>query len=209
MIKAAQQRGVRITAETCLHYLTFTAEEIGDGDTPFKCAPPIRERQNREALWQGIKDGIITMVVSDHSPCTPQLKKLDAGTEQGSFMAAWGGIAGLQLGLSALWTEAKGRGLSVLDMVRLHSENTARLAGVAERKGRIAAGYDADLVVWDDAASFTVDPAGLKHRHHVTPWGGRTLSGVVHATIVGGRVAWSRAAGLTTRPAGRLVTVAR
>lgn len=209
MIKAAQQRGVRITAETCLHYLTFTAEEIGDGDTPFKCAPPIRERQNREALWQGIKDGIITMVVSDHSPCTPQLKKLDAGSEQGSFMAAWGGIAGLQLGLSALWTEAKGRGLSVLDMVRLHSENTARLAGVADRKGRIAAGYDADLVVWDDAASFTVDPAGLKHRHHVTPWGGRTLSGVVHATLVGGRVAWSRAAGLTTRPAGRLVTVAR
>lgn len=209
MIKAAQRRGVRITAETCLHYLTFAAEEIGDGDTPFKCAPPIRERQNREALWQGIKDGTITMVVSDHSPCTPQLKKLDAGAEQGSFMAAWGGIAGLQLGLSALWTEARGRGLSVVDMVRLHSENTASLAGVADRKGRIAAGYDADLVVWDDAASFTVDPDALKHRHHVTPWGGRTLSGVVHATVVGGRVAWSRAAGLTTRPAGRLVTVAR
>jgi allantoinase len=209
MIKAAQQRGVRITAETCLHYLTFTAEEIGEGETPFKCAPPIRERRNREALWQGIHDGTITMVVSDHSPCTPQLKKLDAGADQGSFMAAWGGIAGLQLGLSALWTEAKGRGLSLLDVVRLHSEQTAQLAGVADRKGRLAAGFDADIVVWDDRASFTVDPTLLKHRHRVTPWAGRTLSGVVETTIVGGRVAYSRGSGLTTRPSGRLITVSR
>ncbi len=187
----------------------FTAEEIGEGETPFKCAPPNSERRNREALWQGIHDGTITMVVSDHSPCTPQLKKLDVGKDQGSFMAAWGGIAGLQLGLSALWTEAKGRGLSLLDVVRLHSESTAALAGVADRKGRIAAGFDADLVVWDDRATFTVDPKLLKHRHQVTPWAGRTLSGVVEATIVGGRVAYSGGAGLTTRPPGRLLTVSR
>lgn len=213
MIKAAQQRGVPITAETCLHYLTFTAEEIGDGDTPFKCAPPIRERENREALWQGIHDGVISMVVSDHSPCTPQLKKLPGhpkhGAEQGSFMAAWGGIAGLQLGLSALWTEAKGRGLSVVDMVRLHSENTARLVGLQGKKGRIAAGHDADVAIWDDSARFSVDAAALKHKHGVTPWAGRELQGVVHASVVSGRVAYSRSAGLTTRPAGRLLTVSR
>lgn len=209
MLQAAQARGVQITAETCLHYLTFTAEEIGDGDTPFKCAPPIREASNREALWAGIKDGTISMVVSDHSPCTPQLKKLDGGADQGSFMAAWGGIAGLQLGLSALWTQAKARGLGVEQMVRLHSENTAKLAGLGHRKGRIAAGYDADLVVWDDAASFTVDADALKHKHHITPWGGRTLDGVVKATIVGGRVAWHRAAGLSSRPGGSFVATPR
>ena len=209
LLKAAQARGVRITAETCLHYLTFAAEEIGHGDTPFKCAPPIREASNREALWAGIADGTISMVVSDHSPCTPQLKKLAGGVEQGSFMAAWGGIAGLQLGLSALWTQARARGIGVEQMVRLHSENTATLAGLGHRKGRIAAGYDADLVVWDDGASFTVDVDALKHKHHITPWGGRTLDGVVKATIVGGRVAWHRAEGLASRPGGSFVATPR
>ncbi len=205
MLKAAQARGVPITAETCLHYLTFTAEEIGDGDTPFKCAPPIRERDNREALWQGIRDGVISMVVSDHSPCTPQLKKLDDGADQGSFLAAWGGIAGLQLGLSALWSQARERGLSIVDMSRLHSVQTARLAGLAHRKGRIAKGCDADIVVWDDAAEFVVDAAALHHRHRVTPWAGRTLHGKVLATVVGGRVAYHHAHGLTTRPVGAFV----
>ncbi len=209
MLQAAQARGVPITAETCLHYLTFTAEEIGDGDTPYKCAPPIREAANREALWQGIADGVISMVVSDHSPCTPQLKKLDDGDDQGSFMAAWGGIAGLQLGLSALWTSAVARGLSILDISRLHSVETARLAGLGHRKGRIATGYDADIVVWDDAAEFAVRADALHHKHHVTPWAGRTLRGKVKATVVGGRVAFHHAHGLSTRPLGAFVASPR
>jgi allantoinase len=205
MIKAAQARGVPITAETCLHYLTFVAEEIVDGATPWKCAPPIREQQNREALWAGLKDGTISSVVSDHSPCTPQLKKLDAGADEGSFMAAWGGIAGLQLGLSALWTQAKARGVDVATMVQWHSASTAKLAGLAHKKGKLAAGYDADLVVWDDRASFVVDGTALHHRHKITPWSGRTLDGVVQATVVGGAVAWHRAHGLSSRGLGRFV----
>ena len=187
----------------------MSAEEIGDGDTLFKCAPPIREAQNREALWQGIADGVISMVVSDHSPCTPQLKKLDAGADQGSFMAAWGGIAGLQLGLSALWTSAKTRGLSLVDMSRLHSVETAKLAGLGHRKGRLAKGYDADIVVWDDGTDFIVRADLLHHRHRITPWAGRTLSGKVKATVVGGRVAFHHAHGLTTRPVGAFVGTPR
>ena len=213
MIKAAQARGVMISAETCLHYLTFTAEEIGDGNTPYKCAPPIREASNREALWAGLVDGTISMVVSDHSPCTPQLKKLDVGlgppTDEGSFMGAWGGIAGLQLGLSALWTQSKARGVDVATMFRWNSGNTAKLAGVAHRKGKLAAGYDADIVVWDDSAQFTVKGDALHHKHKVTPWSGRTLDGVVEATIVSGHVAFHRAHGLTTRPGGRFVAAPR
>ena len=213
MIKAAQARGVKISAETCLHYLTFTAEEIGDGATPYKCAPPIREASNREALWAGLKDGTISMVVSDHSPCTPQLKKLDVGlgapVDEGSFMGAWGGIAGLQLGLSALWTQSKARGVDVATMFHWNSANTAKLAGVAHKKGKLAAGYDADIVVWDDGAHFTVKGDALHHKHKVTPWSGRILDGVVEATIVSGHVAFSRAHGLTTRPGGRFVAVAR
>ncbi|HEY1100030.1 MAG TPA: allantoinase AllB [Myxococcota bacterium] len=216
MIKAAQQRGVPITAETCLHYLTFTAEEIEAGATPYKCAPPIRNAANREALWQGLVDGTIAMVVSDHSPCTPQLKKLDPGgsgpgldPDHRSFMAAWGGIAGLQLGLSALWTQAKARNVDVATMFQWNSRNTAKLAGVAHRKARIAAGYDADLVVWNDADNFVVKGDALHHKHKVTPYAGRTLDGVVEATIVSGHVAFHRAHGLTTRPGGRFVAVPR
>ncbi len=213
LIKAAQARGVQITAETCLHYLTFTAEEIGDGLTPYKCAPPIREASNREALWAGLLDGTISMVVSDHSPCTPQLKKLtpglDGGADVGSFMAAWGGIAGLQLGLSALWTESKARGVDVATMFQWNSARTAKLAGVAHKKGRLAAGYDADIVVWDDSARFTVKGEALHHKHKITPYAGRILDGVVEATIVGGHVAYHRGHGLTTKPGGRFVAAAR
>jgi allantoinase len=205
LLAAAQAEGLPVSAETCLHYLTFTAEEIDDGATPWKCAPPVRERDNRESLWAGLSSSTLSMVVSDHSPCTPALKK----QETGDFMSAWGGIAGLQLGLSALWTEARARGIDVTTMLRWNSANTARLAGLAGRKGRIAAGYDADLVVWDDEATFRVKGEELFHRHKVTPWAGRTLHGVVHATVVGGRVAWSREHGLTKRPAGSFVAVRR
>ncbi|MBA2320138.1 MAG: allantoinase AllB [Deltaproteobacteria bacterium] len=204
LLRAAQGEGVRITAETCLHYLTFTAEEIPDGETRFKCAPPIRERANREALWAGLLEGVISMVVSDHSPCTPQLKR----PETGHFLDAWGGIASLQLGLSALWTEAAKRGVDVGRMMQWNAEGPARLAGLGNRKGRIASGFDADLVVWDDTATFRVDPAELRHRHAVTPYAGRELTGRVSETWVGGSLAWSRATGLA-RPSGRFVSVSR
>jgi allantoinase len=197
MLRAAQAEGVRVTAETCLHYLTFSAEEIPDGETRFKCAPPIREASNRELLWEGLRDGTIAMVVSDHSPCTPQLKR----PETGDFLAAWGGISGLQLGLSVLWTEARARGFDVARVFGWNAEAPARLAGLGDRKGRLAPGYDADLVVWDDTATFTVDPGELRHRHRVTPYAGRALAGRVEETWVGGTRAWSRAAGMS-RPSG-------
>jgi allantoinase len=205
MLRAAQAEGVPISVETCLHYLTFTAEEVGDGATQFKCAPPIREAANREGLWQGIEDGAIAMVVSDHSPCTPALKK----PETGDFLGAWGGISGLQLGLSALWTLAKERGHDVARMFAWNAAGPARLAGLAGRKGRIAKGFDADLVLWDDAASFTAQPEYIRHRHKITPYSGRTLSGVVHRTWVRGRLAFERGAGVSASPAGSFLAVRR
>ncbi|MCA2977329.1 MAG: allantoinase AllB [Myxococcaceae bacterium] len=202
LLERAQAEGVPVTAETCLHYLAFTAEEIPDGATHFKCAPPIREASNRERLWQGLERGIISQVVSDHSPCTPALKK----PETGDFLGAWGGIAGLQLGLSVLWTLARQRGSGLDQVVRWNTLAPARLAGLQARKGQLAAGFDADVVLWDDEASFTVEPAGIRHRHKVTPYAGRTLFGVVHETYVRGRRAYSRRDGLS-RPGGRFEAV--
>lgn len=203
-LRDARKAGVPITAETCPHYLTFAAEEIGAGATPFKCCPPIRERDNREALWEALRDGTITQVVSDHSPCTPALKKMEAG----DFMAAWGGIAGLQLGLSAVWTEAARRGFSLVDVARWTSAVTARLAGVAERKGAIAVGHDADLVVFDPDATFAVDPQKIEHRHKVTPWAGRTLRGVVRRTILRGETIYD-AGSTQPSPKGERLRVRR
>ncbi|MBL8936794.1 MAG: allantoinase AllB [Archangium sp.] len=196
LLAAAQAEGLPITAETCLHYLAFTAEEIPDGATHYKCAPPIREAANRELLWKGLASGVISQVVSDHSPCTPALKK----PETGDFLGAWGGIAGLQLGLSVLWTLATERGFSLEQVVRWNTLGPAKLAGLSTRKGQLAEGFDADVVLWDDRASFEVTPSNIHHRHKVTPYAGKTLRGVVHQTFVGGRLAWSREKGL--RPAG-------
>jgi len=175
-IAAAKREGLPFTAETCPHYLTFAAEEIADGATHFKCAPPIRERENRERLWGALAEGTIDMIVSDHSPCTPELKK-------GDFASAWGGIASLQFTLPAVWTEARARGHSLADVARWMSEAPARLAGL-DRKGAIAAGKDADLVVWNPEAAFVVER--VLHRHPVTPYRGRTLFGVVEQTYVRG-----------------------
>ncbi len=193
LLKAAQDEGVPITAETCLHYLAFTSDDVPAGETRFKCAPPIREPQNREDLWDGLFNNTVNMVVSDHSPCTPQLKK----PETGDFMGAWGGIAGLQLGLSVLHTLSQERGHGLAQMFAWNAENTARLAGVGTRKGKLSKGFDADVVVWDDTASFVVDGGALKHRHKVTPYAGRTFTGVVEQTYVRGRLAFSKAAGLS------------
>jgi allantoinase len=174
LIATARRDGVRVTAETCPHYLTFAAEEVPDGATEFKCCPPIRGPWNRESLWQSLADGTIDAIVSDHSPSTPSLKEFGTG----DFAAAWGGIASLQLGLRVIWTEASTRGHGLGDVVRWMATNPARIAGLTT-KGRIAPGYDADLVAFDPAASSTVDPAALRHRHPVTPYAGRTVRGAV------------------------------
>ena len=204
LLAQAQASGVPISAETCLHYLSFVAEEIPDGATAYKCAPPIREADNREALWAGLEAGTVGMVVSDHSPCTPALKL----PEQGDFLGAWGGIASLQLGLSVLWTQARARGHDVAQMLAWNSAAPAKLAGLAGRKGAIAVGHDADLVIWDDAATFTVEAERLRHRHKVSPYAGRELAGVVQQTWVGGRLAYDHRLGLQ-RPQGAFTAVGR
>ncbi|MQA62747.1 MAG: allantoinase AllB [Actinophytocola sp.] len=181
MIATARQDGVRITVETCPHYLTFTAEEIGDGATQFKCCPPIREAANRELLWRGLADGIIDCIVTDHSPCVPELKRFDVG----DFGVAWGGIAGLQVGLPAVWTQAKQRGFELTDVVRWMAERPAAKVGM-RRKGHIALGYDADFCVFAPDEAFVVDVAELKHRNPVSAFHGRPLAGVVRGTWLRG-----------------------
>lgn len=182
-VRAARARGLPITAETCPHYLTFSAGEIPDGATEYKCAPPIRDGEERDALWQGLLRGDIDQVVSDHSPAPPAMK-----SGGGDFFAAWGGIASLQLGLPAVWTAAAARAVGLSELARWMGGAPATLVGLQQRKGHIASGRDADLVVWDPAASFTVEPRLLEHRHPVTPYAGRRLRGVVHATYLRGRL---------------------
>ncbi|MEU5023796.1 allantoinase AllB [Streptomyces milbemycinicus] len=179
LIAAARNEGVEITVETCPHFLTLTAEEVPDGATEFKCCPPIREAANQDALWQGLADGTIDCVVSDHSPCTADLKV-------GDFGQAWGGISSLQLGLPAVWTEARRRGRTLPDLARWMSTAPAALAGLAH-KGAIEPGRDADFAVLAPEETFTVDPAALHHRNQVTAYAGKTLHGVVRSTWLRGR----------------------
>jgi len=193
-LKAAKAEGVRVTAETCPHYLTFSADEIADGATQFKCCPPIRAAADREALWAALDEGLVDIVVSDHSPSTPDLKRLDSG----DFAAAWGGISSLQVGLSAVWTGARARGFGLADVTRWMATRPADLAGLPA-KGRIAVGCDADLVAFDPDAAFTVDPAALHHKNPVTPYAGRELHGVVRATYLRGEP-------VTAAPRGRFLT---
>jgi allantoinase len=199
-LAAARAEGLPVTAETCPHYLRFAAEEIPDGATAFKCAPPIREADNRELLWRALAEGTLDLVASDHSPCTPALKKLEAG----DFAAAWGGISGVQLGLAVVWTEARRRGFGLADVVRWMCAAPARLAGLAGRKGVIAPGADADLVVFQPDERFTVRPQGLHHRHKITPYAGAELEGVVETTYLRGEVVYDRGTH-AARPAGRLL----
>ena len=171
-----------ISGETCPHYLTFCAEEIADGATPFKCAPPIRGAEHRDALWQGLVDGFLAMVVSDHSPAPAEIK--DVG--DGDFGRAWGGIGSLQLRLQATWTAGAERGISLPQMARWLALAPAQLAGLDDRKGSIAAGMDADFVVWDPDGVTEVIGHRLEHRHPITPYEGMRLRGRVEATILGG-----------------------
>jgi len=182
MIASARRDGVKLTVETCPHYLSFVSEEIPAGATQFKCCPPIREAGNRELLWQGLADGVIDCVVTDHSPCTVDLKRFDIG----DFGVAWGGIASLQLSLSAVWSEAKPRGYSLNDVVRWMAENPARQVGL-HTKGHIALGYAADLAVFAPDEAFIVDVAKLQHKNPVSAYDRRPLAGVVRTTWLAGK----------------------
>ena len=183
VLRSAQAAGVKITAETCPHYLHFAAEEIVDGATEFKCCPPIRERDNREQLWEGVADGTIDFIVSDHSPCPGEMKL----RESGDFMKAWGGIASLQLRLPVVWTEARRRGFSLVEVSKWLCANPAAQVSLQPQKGAIVVGNDADLVIWDPDQEFVVDAHALRHRHKITPYNGETLSGVVQKTFLRGR----------------------
>jgi allantoinase len=195
LIAAAQADGVRVTAETCPHYLTLDAAHVPTGATEFKCCPPIRDAANAELLWAALADGLITCVVSDHSPCTPDLKRQDTG----DFAAAWGGIASLQLGLPVIWTAARERGHSLADVVSWLGRRPADLVGLAG-KGRLAVGADADLVAFDPDATFMVHASELLHRNPVTPYAGKRLRGVVTTTWLRGRTVTG------DQPGGRLLT---
>jgi allantoinase len=201
MIAGAKAAGIRLTAETCPHYLYFASGQVPAGATEFKCCPPIRDSINREALWRGLEAGAIDCVVSDHSPCPPELKAFGTG----DFGEAWGGIASLQLGLSAVWTVARRRGRPLDDVVRWMAASPAQLAGLPS-KGRLAVGCDADLVAFDPDMAYEVDPARLQHRHPVTPYAGKTLTGRVRQTWLRGTALLDDESGAPDgEPVGRLL----
>jgi allantoinase len=183
LLRTAKAAGLKITAETCPHYLAFAAEDIPDGATEFKCCPPIRERENCEQLWAALGEGTLDMIVSDHSPCPPEMKL----RENGDFLAAWGGISSLQLRLPIVWTEAQRRGYSISDLSRWLCAAPAQLVGLQNRKGIIAAGYDADLVIWNPIREFQVEGKRLHHRHKLTPYEGNVFRGIVEQTFLRGR----------------------
>lgn len=200
LVAKAKAEGLPFSVETCPHYLVFSAEEIPDGATEFKCTPPIRDSANRDALWQGLRDGLIDFVACDHSPCTPGLKL----PETGDFMKAWGGISSLQFSLPIIWTHAQERGLGLMDLTRWLSQRTANFAGYAHKKGRIAPGCDADLVVWDPEASFDIRSSMILHRHLQTPYAGRSLRGTVEKTYLRGSLIYDRGA-LSDAPSGQFL----
>jgi allantoinase len=197
MLRDAKARGLKITAETCPHYLHFASEEIPEGATEFKCCPPIRERENREKLWRALGDGTIDMIVSDHSPCPPELKL----RESGDFLQAWGGISSLQFRLPAAWTDAQRRGFTISDLVEWTCHAPAKLVGFEKRKGSIAVGSDADIAIWNPTRNFRVEPELIHHRHKLTPYEGNVLRGVVETTFLRGRKIYDRGE-LIGNPAG-------
>ena len=182
-LRAARSEGLAVSVETCPHYLHLEAETIPDGATLYKCAPPMRSHENREALWQGLRDGIIDLVATDHSPCPPAMKRLD----EGDFRTAWGGISSLSVALAVMWTEASRRGFSLVDIARWMAQGPARLAGCHPARVDIAAGYDADWSSSIPRRHFKVTPDGLHYRHLMSPYLGETLRGVVKATYLRGQ----------------------
>ena len=197
-LRAARAEGLPITVEACPHYLHFSAEEIPDGATLLKCAPPIRSRENREALWQGLREGIIDLVATDHSPCPPSMKR----TEEGRFDLAWGGIAGLLgVALPVMWTDAMQRGFSLDDITRWMSAAPAALAGLDAQAGALEPGREANFVVFDPEAEFTVTTDNLHYRHRISPYRRETLRGVVQSTYLRGEPVY-RAGNFVSRPRG-------
>lgn len=203
VLRNARAASPAVTVETCPHYLALAAEEIADGETACKCAPPIRSGRHREALWQALIDGDIDLIATDHSPAPPELKRL----ADGNFLTAWGGIASLQIGLAVVWTEAARRKVPMHRLAGWLCEAPARLAGLDRRKGRIAAGQDADLVIWEPETAWTVEPSALYHRHSVTPYAGRVLNGRVRTTVLRGEVVFDDAP--VGEPRGRLLSADR
>jgi len=190
MIRAARAEGLLLSCETCPHYLVLAAETIPDGQAAYKCCPPIREQSNQELLWQGLSDGSIDCIVSDHSPCTPDLKNLDSGDIEN----AWGGISGLQFGLSLIWTAARQRGMSLADLATLMASRPAELCGLRD-KGAIAIGKQADFCVFGPEQTYTISAEIIQHRHKVSPYLGHHLNGVVHSTWLAGELIYSTEAG--------------
>jgi allantoinase len=214
LLREARANGVKITAETCFHYLALTAEKVKDGDTRHKCCPPIRESINREQLWQELKreDSVIRTIVSDHSPCTAGLKLMRPedcknGEKMGDFFQAWGGISSVGLGLSILWTEGEGRGIDLEDVVKWCCIRTAKQVGLSGKKGDISVGGDADVIVFDPPAEFVVTTETLKFKNKVSPYENKTLRGVVTDTYLRGRKIHSRETGFVEKqgPIGRLL----
>ena len=198
MLRQAKAEGLPVTVETCPHYLYFSAERIAEGATLCKCAPPIRSDANREQLWQALREGVIDLVATDHSPCPPSMKRLG----EGDFRTAWGGIPSLSVALPAMWTEAKHRGHTLRDIARWMAEKPAELVGCGARKGKIAPGYDADFVVFEPEAEFVITEDRLHQRHRVSPYLGHTFTGLVQQTFVRGRCVFS-AGEFPGAPAGR------
>jgi len=201
LVKAAKAEGLPLTVETCHHYLSLAAEEVPVRATQYKCCPPIRGRSNREELWEAVKMGVIDMLVSDHSPCTPDLKR----PGHSDFMAAWGGISSLQFGFSLAWSQAEERELSLPFLHRLMGKAPARLAGLQERKGQLAEGFDADLVIFAPDETQLVEVGDIQHKNKLTPYLGRKLRGVVYSTVVRGSEVYSRTEGFKGRPGGQLL----
>jgi len=199
LLREAKASGAAITAETCPHYLHFAAEDIADGTTEFKCCPPIRERDNREQLWKALADGTIDFVVSDHSPCPPKMKL----REQGDFMQAWGGISSLQLRLPVMWTDAGARGAGINQLAEWLCRAPAQQIGMAHLKGSIAAGCDADIVIWNPESEFRVEASMIHHRHKLTPYDGEILRGKVEKTFLRGQIVYD--GGEFAKPKGRVL----
>lgn len=187
-IQEKRAQGLKLTVETCPHYLVLSSENIPNGEPIYKCAPPIREKENNNKLWEAIRNDIIDFIVTDHSPATPELKKL----ETGNYKEAWGGISSLQHSLSLVWTEAKKRGFSIADISKLMSANVAAFLKLKNIKGKLEIGYDADLTVWSPEETFTIESRDLQYKNKITPYLGMTLEGVVKQTYVDGKLVYDQ-----------------
>jgi len=201
LIRAAKSSGFKLTVETCFHYLCLSADDIPSAHPEFKCCPPIREGDNRELLWEALLDGTIDCIVSDHSPCIAELKKMD----EGDIMGAWGGISTLGLGLSLLWTEGSKRGISLAQILEWTSMKTAEHASVDDRKGQLKVGFDGDFVIWDPNVEFTVTKEALQFKNKLSPYVGMKLRGQVKQTYVRGSLVYDHDAGFENAPSGCLL----